>query len=370
VSIEEIPANLRVDDLFHHIDMGFLNRRLCLTALPNPARAWYIEHQKPGSDHMTVLSNDHLLVTVLLDACQAMKVPSLLQALALGEPRHLFRSTERLAPCPDLYEAARVDHEVELDLDFGKPVRIGYHTKHLVSDTGRMTLAEGAPGGYVHAMVGVLHNKSDRFQIEPFVIGSPWFDHPRNNADSGLLMFIGRDFGEILPEDIDQFSRMKHVQAETTDEWLKVMQSLPEAFVKNSFARLLSEPTKKDWGGELNDHFSSNVSIGGRRKTAAFLLKGPAVFREMTLEMCGHRADQIHRLVDSGADVSIVQHCHQIGEVVRRTLRTMTVYPGERRKYCLIDGQATYRILKAYSLLPGSNDHGKKIGRRENPAAA
>jgi hypothetical protein len=76
----------------------------------------------------------------------------------------------------------------------------------------------------------------------------------------------------------------------------------------------------------------------------------------MTLEMCGAKADQIHRLVRSGADVSIVQHCHLIGEVVRETLRNLTVRPGQLRKYCLIDGQATYRILKAYSLLPPNAD--------------
>jgi len=275
-----------------------------------------------------------------------------MQALALANPRQLFRSTERLAFCLDLYEAARVDHAVETDIDFGKPVRISYHTEHLVSSTGKITLAEGSAGGYLHSIVGVLHNKPDRFEIEPLVIGSPWFDHQRN-SDHPLLMFIGREYGKILPEDIDQFAKMKDVQVANTDEWLCVMQSLPEVAIKHAFAGLLAEPIKKDWGGERNDHFSSNVSIGGRRRTAAFLLKGPAAFREMTLYMCGHRADQIHRLVDSDADISIVQHCHQIGEIVRRTLRAMRVYPGQPRKYCLIDGQATYRILKAYTLLPG-----------------
>ena len=347
----EIPAELRIKDVFHHIDMGFLNRRLCLTALPPKVRAWYIEHEKPGTDHMTVLGNDHLLVTVLLDVCEAIEAPTLVEALTLGKSRQLFRSTERLAPCPELYEAARVDHEVELDVDFGKPVRIVYHTEHLVSSTGKMTLHEGSGRGYVQSMVGLLYNKPDRFEIEPLVIGSPWFDHPRNGDDSGELMWLGQDFGEILPEDIDQFSRMKDVQVTTTDEWLRVMGSLPEVTVKKAFGTLLSEPTKSDWGGESNDHFSSSVSIGGRRKTAAFLLKGPANFREMSLDMCGKRADQIHRLVDSGADISVVQHCHLIGEIIRRTVRNLTVYPGRPRKYCLIDGQATYRILKAYSLL-------------------
>jgi hypothetical protein len=164
-------------------------------------------------------------------------------------------------------------------------------------------------------------------------------------------MWMGRDFGEILPEDIDEFSRMREVTVSKADEWLAVMRSLPEATVKTAIGDLLAEPTKKDWGGESNDHFSGNVSVRGRRKTAAFLFKGPATFREMTLDMCGKRADQIYRLASSGADISVVQHCHQIGEAVRGTLRSMVFYPGRPRKYCFIDGQATFRILKAYSLL-------------------
>jgi hypothetical protein len=220
-----------------------------------------------------------------------------------------------------------------------------------------MTLSKGSSGGYIHSMVGLLHDKPDRFEVEPLVIGAPWFDHPRNGSEALDLMCMGRDLGELLPEDVEQFSKMSEVHVLNADEWMSVMRSLPEAAVKSAFAHLLREPTKKDWGGEANDHFSSNVVIGGQRKTAAFLLKGPARgFREMTLDMCGAKADQIHRLVKSGADISIVQHCHLIGGIVRETLRNLTVRPGELRKYCLIDGQSTYRILKAYSLLPPSVD--------------
>jgi hypothetical protein len=351
LSANDVPPALRIKDVFHHIDMGFLNRRLCITALPDQVRAQFIQLEKPGTDHITILSNDHLLVTMLLDVCEEIGAPTLLEALAQGKPRLLFRSTERLAPCPEIYEAKRVDHAVQLSVDFGKPVRIAYHTEHLVSSTGTMTLAEGAAKGYVQSIVGVVHEKSDRFEIEPLVIGAPWFDHPRNGADASMLMWCGRDFGEILPEDIDQFAKMKEVKSETSSEWLDAMKAVPEAKVKGAIASLLGEPTKKDWGGEANDHFSGNVSFSGQRKTAAFLFKGPSEFREMTLDMCGKRADQIYRLVQSGADISVVQHAHLIGEVVRGTLRSMTVYPGGGRKYCIIDGQSTYRILKAYSLL-------------------
>ena len=67
--------------------------------------------------------------------------------------------------------------------------------------------------------------------------------------------------------------------------------------------------------------------------------------------MCGKRADQVHRLVDTDADISIVQHVHLVGPTVRRTLRNLIMYPGGmRRKYCVIDGPATYRILQAYGM--------------------
>ena len=301
---------------------------------------------------MTVVTNDHLLVTALLDSCEEFAAPTLLEALSLGKPTQLFRSTERLAPCPEIYHAVRVCHAVELDLEFGKPVCIEYHTSHMVSQTGKMILEGGAPMDRVNSIVGLLHEDRDLFKIEPLVIGQPWFEHPRNGNDGMTLMCFGRDFGEVLPEDIDQFSRIKKVKVESAEEWMNTMKSLPEKKIKEAIAHLLSEPTKKDWGGENDDHFSASIMVNGQRRNAAFLLKGPSPFREMTLDMCGKRADQIHRVVDSDADVSIVQHSHLIGAVVRRTLRNLTVYPGgNRRKYCLIDGQATYRILKAYSLL-------------------
>ncbi len=165
-------------------------------------------------------------------------------------------------------------------------------------------------------------------------------------------MWLGHDYGEILPEDIEQFAGMKDVKAQSADEWMQAMRAIPEVQVKEAIAGLLTEPVKADWGGEENDHFSANVTVAGTRRTAAFLLKGPAKFQEMTPAMCGKNGDQIVRLARSGADVSIVQHSHLVGSAVRETLRALVVQPGSRtRKFCVMDGQATYRLLKAYRLL-------------------
>jgi hypothetical protein len=351
MAAEDVPQNLRRKDLYHHIDMGFLNRRLALSSLSPTDREHIRQHASSGHDHLTRLQNDHLLVTYLIDMCDYMAAPTLLEALTLGQKTIVFRGCIQLSPCPEIYSAPRVTQDVILNLDFGKPVKLSYHTSHICSDTGRMTLSEGINRGYVEAIVGLLHNRGDKFEIEPIVIGAPTLGHPRNPKND-VLVWCSFDHGEVLPEDIDQFSRLREVVVRDTSEWMDVMKALPEKHVKEAFAKLLNEPTKKEWGGESNDHFSAAATLGGVRKTAAFLLKGPSNFREMTLDMCGARADQIYRLVKSGADISVVQHSHLIGEAVRATLKAHVVHPGKARKFCLIDGQATYRILQAYDLLP------------------
>ena len=330
--------------------MGFLNRRLAISAL-GPVRDNFITKQRPGSDHMTQLANDHLLVTMLIDVYSAAKAPTLADALRLGKPRHVFMSTERLEPCPNIRSSERVSHLVHLDFIPEKPVILTYNTSHIVCDTGRMTLQEGYKRGYRQAIIGLLHDRGEDFEIEPIVIGAPWLDHERNESGDQAV-WLGYDYGEIVPEDIEQFSAMKSITASDSEEWMSVMKTVPEQHVKSAIAKLLSEPSKADWGGEENDHFSANVTISGRTRTAAFLLKGPANFREMTPAMCGKNGDQIYRLSNSGADISIVQHSHLIGSAVRETVRAFIVQPGRSRKFCIMDGQATYRLLKAYDLLP------------------
>lgn len=350
MGVEQIPAEHRTADLFSHIDMGFLNRRLAISAL-GPVREDFLRLQSSGDDQMTRLRNDHLLVQMLIDVFEHVGTPTLAQALEEAKPRHVFMSTELLEPATDIYEADRVTHAVHLERASSKPVNIAYHTEHLVSSTGKMTLREGYRKGYRQAMIGLLHDRGATWEIEPIVIGAPWLDHPRNPGGD-MIVWIGHDFGEILPEDIEEFSKMKDVAVADANEWMNVMSTVSEAHVKTAIAELLTEPVKKDWGGEENDHYSANATIAGRRRTAAFLLKGPTNFREMTPAMCGKNGDQIYRLANAGADVSVIQHSHLIGTAVRETLRAFIVRPGRHRKFCMMDGQATYRLLKAYDKLP------------------
>ena len=306
--------------------MGFLNRRLALTAI-GQLRQEFDRIRQRGDDHLSSLSNDHLLVQMLIDRHAKLGAPPLIDALHSGGDRLVFMSTERLEACPEVYSKKRVEQRVHFDIELPKPVILRYHAQHIVSDTGRMTLADGHEDNYREAIVGILHDKADHFEIEPIVMGAPWLEHPRNAGFDGLA-WSAYDHGEILPEDIDEFAKLKDAEVRDADEWMTAMKSIPEDHVKQSIAKLLKEPAKSDWGGEENDHFSNSVTVAGRRRTASFLLKGPARFQEMTPAMCGKNGDQIYRMTRCGADVSIVQHSHLIGPAVRETLRSFVVTPG------------------------------------------
>jgi hypothetical protein len=128
------------------------------------------------------------------------------------------------------------------------------------------------------------------------------------------------------------------------------MRVVSEAALKACLAEILGDAAAKDWGGESSDYYSAHIRLSGRRLTSAFLLKGPARFEPMNLKHLGKNNDQIVRLSDEPADVLFVQHCHDILPAVRKTLRAFAVQPFLPRRYCLIDGRDSLKLLRAYGL--------------------
>ena len=72
----------------------------------------------------------------------------------------------------------------------------------------------------------------------------------------------------------------------------------------------------KDWGGENNDVFTTALRIGGKRRRAAFALKGPAKTGPLVPGKMGKNGDQIQRLFNSPAEVFFVQYEGEIKESV------------------------------------------------------
>ena len=342
---DELSADQRSLAPYHHIDPGFLNRRLCFSTFDPWLREQFNQYSMPGDDHMTLLSNDHLLVYLVLTACNAEKIPALGEVLARGDCRGLFCSTEHVDPTPEVYTAEHVRSRVVPSFPCEQKVFLEYHTKHIVADTGKLRLHKGS----VLSIVAGIESISDNQIIaRPLIIGDPTYQH-QFNKDIGVdLLFHGWTWYETPARDIAEFSRCEEVPTPDAEVWSSVMRSLPEKEVKSRLCKILGDLPKLDWAGEQDDHFAASLHIGRKQVTAAFLLKGPAQFREMTPDLLGARADQIYRLACTPAQMLVVQHCHHVGEAVRATLRAFAVTPHNPRRYCLIDGKETYRILKAY----------------------
>jgi hypothetical protein len=129
---------------------------------------------------------------------------------------------------------------------------------------------------------------------------------------------------------------------------------LPEATVKKGIAALLGESDPpKDWGGEQNDLFSTNVTIKGRRRATAFALKGPAVTSALTPRGMGKNGDQIQRLVNApSVEAFFIQYEGPINQGVLDQLHGLVLAKGVTLNstlyFGLIDRRDTYRLRLAY----------------------
>jgi hypothetical protein len=179
-------------------------------------------------------------------------------------------------------------------------------------------------------------------------MGAPWLTSNSDPAPFAGPEWYSYAFFENFIEDVDQFSAVRDFEVPTD---FQVMQQISEQAFKQCLVEILGDEAKRDWGGEASDHFSSHVSLNGKRTTAAFLLKGPAHFAPMGLNHLGKNNDQICRLANEPAGLLVVQHCHEILPPVRATLRAFAVRPGQERRYCLIDGRDSLRLLMAYDKL-------------------
>lgn len=347
----EDPRNLspkvRVAEPYHHIDPGFINERLCFTTFGPKFHAIYEKHRKPGTDHMERLYNNHLLVEFVLRQCRAYEIPPLSEILRDPIPGKVFCSTETSkGGGSKVYKKnTRARSRIILPYKYDRKVILDFGTEHFVADTGKMEMSEES----VASFVGVIRKVTDKeIIIYPLIIGAPSFDHWGNKNIGVDLSWDGWDAYQLVPEDIEEFQELKTIPDPGLEEWQGVMSKLPEDQVKQNIVEILKDSSKKDWGGEQNDHFTSNVHVNGTRKTAAFLLKGPSKFSPMKITHLGKNGDQILRLSHSPAQILIVQHSHDITEEVREHLRSVAVQPSKPRHYCFIDGKDTYKLLKAY----------------------
>jgi hypothetical protein len=77
----------------------------------------------------------------------------------------------------------------------------------------------------------------------------------------------------------------------------------------------------------------------------------------MKIRSLGANGDQIARLANEPADILIVQHCHIVTSHVRRMLRVYALADWrDPRRYMIIDGYDTIRILRHYGEVPSGRE--------------
>jgi hypothetical protein len=342
----------RSKSLYHHIDPGFVNHRLCYNVIGAKGIELFELRRRREDDHWANLANDHLLTNIVLTTLGRDKAPSLGELIQHPIEGARFSSTEEVLGNPAIYDLDRLTNRIRLRFRHQSRVLLEYDKKKVTSDTLHSELASGG----VLSIAGMIKQVRGRsIHVAPIIMGSPWLEHPLNETagvDLAQLMWLGHNFFELLPGDIDEFSRIEEIPDKIEiAEWHGYMREMPEAEVKKKIAALLNDSVQADWGGEQEDHFSSHLHLSGRRVTASFAFKEPAKFREMTPAMLGKNGDQIYRLAATPAHVLVLQHCHDVGTAVRETLRRFAVAPHNPRHFCVMDGRDTYRLLKAYGML-------------------
>lgn len=213
---------------------------------------------------------------------------------------------------------------------------------HLVSTTSMSILS----GRKRMLVAGEFEFGRERVEVRPYIIGDLI-------QDMSGLPFSLSSMVRIYPEQIDAFAAMKDQRNPKTDE-LRKLQTITEDQIKHAFAEIIGEPyVPKDWGGEKSDLSSGRLTIGGEPTSAAFIFKGPSVSGSMHLSKMGKNGDQLVRAFDEPVDLVVVQHCNQIANDVVRVAEALAYNLGGPRRYCIIDGADTVKILKSYGKFGG-----------------
>lgn len=350
-----LDSSVRTDETVQgYIDPGFVNRRLVYTLLASAGlqreyEAAMSESQLSSPECQRQLAANHQTTQFTLALCRARNVPSLIQFAS--ESSHTFGN---LVCSTDEFRGKRFRKNQDRAEIFWKSplkglpaVKLRFSLSHICSDTTRGDLQESSIAAHVSRFVRM---DAEVMVFEPLILGGPWILTQEKDLEV-QLSWHALELFELFIEDIDEFEKVKDFHGDTSD-WSDFMGRVSEEVMKNFIASLLGDQSGKDWGGEFADHFTRHLHVAGRRCAAAFLLKGPgSKHQPMTFRQLGKNGDQIFRLSKLPADLFVLQHCHEITPAVLETLRNAIVQPHRSRRYLVIDGRDSYKLLLAYGKL-------------------
>jgi hypothetical protein len=221
-----------------------------------------------------------------------------------------------------------------------------FNAMRLASNSAAGSLSGDLPAYVVGT---VVEYDATHIAVRPAFIGVRTYIDDEELAAYGLA-----STRRVHPADVDQFAPVDFLSPISPAEVAQVLR-VAEEIVKTTIARLLDEHyVHKDWGGERSDLYTSRMHITGRPVSSAWMFKGKSFPRPMTVRALGKPGDQIDRLFSQPAEVLVLQHCHEITPPVVNMMETYANDLRNPRRYMIIDGADTARILKSQGLLTAS----------------
>ena len=158
---------------------------------------------------------------------------------------------------------------------------------------------------------------------------------------------------EVFIDDVKEFRRARSLKASKLPTLSP--QRLPEKIFKYGVASILGNKGKfTDWGGEKNDLYTSNITIGGPRISTAFAFKGPATPPPLTPAKLGKNGDQIGRLFSTAAEGFFVQFEGKIEESVKDSMLAHAIRKSHETRHEILYGviglEDSHRLRTRYSL--------------------
>ena len=196
-------------------------------------------------------------------------------------------------------------------------------------------------------MLGYVQNVAgDVIDIRPITIASRWA-HPTPEIDN----FYPSEPSRLWPGALDQLGVVDFSQQMVASD-LNVLRDVPQAEIKEAFAEILGDPgVHRDLDGEQSTLWTTNVVIENRPLRATVLFNGPTEVGPLTIANLGKRGEQIDRLAETGADVLVMQHCHSVTAPVANMLRVYTSDPRHQRRYLVINGYDTIKLLRHFGYI-------------------
>jgi len=154
----------------------------------------------------------------------------------------------------------------------------------------------------------------------------------------------------ITIDDIYSFQKVRKVI--TIDNSLR-LDTMLESKIKAGLKRIIGETYSfNDWGGEKNDLYTNKIVLKkGKRRIAAFAIKGRATKGTLTPKKMGKNGDQIERLVGSPAEMFFVVYHGKIDQSINSQLEAFAIgksMSGNTIYYGVIDGDDLNRLYQAY----------------------